>query len=253
MDEREGGDPATDYPVTTEVSERVRSILAEAEAAATAIRREAEEQSRSSVRAARDEASRILAEARRQADDLVEERVRRISELSGSLAAGAESLVGRFDQAQNVQRQFDELVEALGEASGALLDEVAGEPASTEPEAAAERRFARPPAPVAEPAAAPAAAPEHAPAPPAPAPNGGSTPRPSNGHGQNGGDEYLAARLVAFQMALAGGSRGEVDGHLRRAFELDPPDWLLDDVFGAGSASDARVSWAEPAGRPAGA
>ena len=249
MDEREGGDPATDYPVTTEVSERVRSILAEAEAAATAIRREAEEQSRSSVRAARDEASRILADARRQADDLVEERVRRISELSGSLAAGAESLVGRFDHAQNVQRQFDELVEALGEASGALLDEVADEPASSEPAAAAERRFARAPAPVAEPAAAP----EHAPARPAPAANGSSTPRPSNGHGQNGGDEYLAARLVAFQMALAGGSRGEVDGHLRRAFELDPPDWLLDDVFGAGSASDARVSWAEPAGRPAGA
>jgi hypothetical protein len=58
-------------------------------------------------------------------------------------------------------------------------------------------------------------------------------------------DQALGARLVALQMAVAGGNRGEVESHLRRAFELDDPRDILDDIFGSGTDSDKRVVWPE--------
>jgi hypothetical protein len=59
------------------------------------------------------------------------------------------------------------------------------------------------------------------------------------------GDQALGARLVALQMAVAGGNRGEVEAHLRRAFELDQPGTILDDIFGSGTGADKRVAWPE--------
>jgi hypothetical protein len=56
-------------------------------------------------------------------------------------------------------------------------------------------------------------------------------------------DESLGARLVALQMAVAGGNRGEVEAHLRRAFQLTNPDGILDDVFGRGTNASKRVIW----------
>lgn len=49
-------------------------------------------------------------------------------------------------------------------------------------------------------------------------------------------DEQLSARLVALQMAVAGGKRDEVESHLKRTFDLGDVDQILDDVFGAGDA-----------------
>jgi F0F1-type ATP synthase membrane subunit b/b' len=49
------------------------------------------------------------------------------------------------------------------------------------------------------------------------------------------GDDMLAARLVALQMAVAGSARDEVEAHLRKTFELDEPGAILNDVFGAES------------------
>src|SRR5438270_675719 len=49
------------------------------------------------------------------------------------------------------------------------------------------------------------------------------------------GDEMLAARLVALQMAVAGSARGEVEEQLRKTFALDDPAEILNDVFGAES------------------
>jgi hypothetical protein len=46
-------------------------------------------------------------------------------------------------------------------------------------------------------------------------------------------------------MAVAGGNRGEVEAHLRRAFELADPGDILDDIFGSGTDSDKRVVWPE--------
>jgi hypothetical protein len=49
------------------------------------------------------------------------------------------------------------------------------------------------------------------------------------------GDDMLAARLVALQMAVAGSARDEVEAHLRKTFELDEPGSILNDVFGTES------------------
>ena len=46
------------------------------------------------------------------------------------------------------------------------------------------------------------------------------------------GDEMLAARLVALQMAVAGSARGEVEAHLRKTFEIQDASGILNDVFG---------------------
>ncbi|MFL5909386.1 MAG: hypothetical protein ACJ768_02285, partial [Gaiellaceae bacterium] len=56
-------------------------------------------------------------------------------------------------------------------------------------------------------------------------------------------DELLGARLVALQMAVAGGNRGEVEAHLVRAFDLPNPQSILDDVFGRGTDASKRVVW----------
>src|SRR5919202_2713263 len=117
------GDFGGDYPITSEVSQHVRSILSEAEAAATAIRHEAEQWSQRRRRAADEEAREVLAAARRDADALVEERARRISELSDSLWRRAEGLVGRFEQAAELRRQLGALLEALGQTAEQLAAE----------------------------------------------------------------------------------------------------------------------------------
>jgi F0F1-type ATP synthase membrane subunit b/b' len=49
------------------------------------------------------------------------------------------------------------------------------------------------------------------------------------------GDDMLAARLVALQMAVAGSARVEVEEHLRKTFALEEPGSILNDVFGAES------------------
>src|SRR5947208_2327480 len=56
-------------------------------------------------------------------------------------------------------------------------------------------------------------------------------------------DQLLGARLVALQMAVAGGNRGEVEAHLVRAFDLPNPQSILDDVFGRGTDASKRVVW----------
>src|SRR5205823_4448256 len=61
-------------------------------------------------------------------------------------------------------------------------------------------------------------------------------------------DEQLSARLVALQMAVAGGARGEVEVHLQRTFDLEDLTSILDDVFGQGTDADKRVAWPRPAG-----
>jgi hypothetical protein len=49
------------------------------------------------------------------------------------------------------------------------------------------------------------------------------------------GDDMLAARLVALQMAVAGSARVEVEAHLRKTFALEEPGAILNDVFGTES------------------
>jgi hypothetical protein len=264
------GDFDIDYPITAEVSQRIRAILSEAEAAANAIRHSAEQQSQRRRRAAEEEARELLAIARREADALIEERIQRISELSDSLWKRAEGLVGRFEQAEEMRHQLGELTDALARTAAALARE-AGHDDDTarrapEPEAAV-RPVAEPepePEPVVEPEPEPEPVLDAEPvddveivdAEP-PAPNDvdliaerrqrrqrREAPRETD---DADGDQHLAARLVALQMAVAGGNRSEVEGHLRRAFDLDSPRTILDDIFGEGTGPDSRVAWPEPA------
>jgi hypothetical protein len=56
---------------------------------------------------------------------------------------------------------------------------------------------------------------------------------------------HLKARLVAIEMAVAGASRGDVAERLGREFFGEDAAAILDDVFGSGSVSGARMPWAE--------
>ena len=262
------GDFDIDYPVTAEVSQRVRSILSEAEAAANAIRHDAEQQSQRRRRAAEEEARELLAIARREADALVEERIQRIADLSDELWKRAEGLVGRFEQAEEMRHQLGELTDALARTAAALAREARDEDPAPR---AAEREA--PVRPVAEPEPATAPAPEPVldaeevddvadvevveAEPEVPAPNDVELMAERRQRRQqrdvardtddSDGDQHLAARLVALQMAVAGGNRAEVEGHLRRALDLDSPEAILDDIFGEGTGPDSRVAWPEPA------
>jgi pilus assembly protein FimV len=59
--------------------------------------------------------------------------------------------------------------------------------------------------------------------------------QPATGQRGFDGDDMLAARLVALQMAVAGSARDEVEAHLRKTFSLDEPGAILNDVFGTES------------------
>ena len=83
---------------------------------------------------------------------------------------------------------------------------------------------------------------EEATAEPGVVPLGGVEQAPAEG-ARRDADQQLGARLVALQMAVAGGNRGEVEVHLRRTFELADPSSILDDVFGQGTDSEKRVAW----------
>jgi hypothetical protein len=54
-----------------------------------------------------------------------------------------------------------------------------------------------------------------------------------------GDARFDGARLVALQMAVAGSTREEVHAELQRAFRLNDPSSILDDVFGARRAGAA--------------
>jgi hypothetical protein len=328
--------------VAAEVSERVRSLLADAEATAVALRHQGEQEAQARRRDAETEALKIIEDARREAERFLAERVARVSQLSDEILARGQSVVERLDAADEVRSQIADLVLALGETAARLANEVRSMPGPRAPEFGREpvrREWAEP-----EPAEAPAAAeprssepepdtadadePLRAPTPlrpqpvaepepeqPAPAAEAdveepaaeepgaaepdeaGAADEPADptaeeaeliaqvkaaererGEGDeaeasdtssedgNGGgvatevveiratevvsagagpDQALGARLVALQMAVAGGNRGEVEAHLRRAFDLDEPGAILDDIFGTGTMPDKRVAWPE--------
>jgi hypothetical protein len=298
VDEHDQASTRGDSPeLATEVGERVRTIIAAAEAAANAVRHEAEQEAAVRRRVAEEEAGRIIEDAKADADAYLAERIRRISELSDTLVERAEQIVSRLDRAEEVRQQLQTLADALGESAEKLASEVRigappptvrspstppgevppappaqpaadetavlppDEPAGVEapppdpaavvpePAAPAEPPFvepAEPEGPAAE-AAEPTdfveaePPPVEEPAPPAPEPDveaGAET-----AYARREADQQLGARLVALQMAVAGGNRGEVEVHLRRTFDLEDPSSILDDVFGQGTDADKRVAW----------
>jgi hypothetical protein len=296
MNDGDDTDLSAEESISDEISERVRSVLAAAESAATAIRHEAEQQAQIKSRAAEAERARFLADAKAEAEALLEERMKRISELSDSLIEGAEAILMRIDGAQEVKRQLETMVHALAHAA----EELAAESEKSRPDPPRPRPVAVDDSPpprmraVPEPEVTEAEAPapaddgpaeptdlkpvEVVPEPPAPAPppppepavleedeevevvdavevveeepdrpspverlrkasrteNGGKEEAPAEQRGFDG-DDMLAARLVALQMAVAGSARVEVEAHLRKTFSLEEPGAILNDVFGAES------------------
>jgi hypothetical protein len=234
--------------ISGEVGERVRGIISAAESAAEVIRNEAEQEIAARRRLAEGERQRYLDAARHEADELLRRRIRRMSELSEALIEGAERLLARIEGAHDLRHQLDRTVAALAEAAERLASETRGGVPST----AAEPAPAAAPGPVPVSEAQPQPEPEPEPEPqaepviadvevaepdephlrPAPEPveataNGGG--RPSD---DADGDDVLAARLVALQMAVAGSPRGEVEEHLRSNFAVEDTTSILNDVFG---------------------
>ncbi len=258
--------PGAEHELASEVADRVRSVIAAAEGAANAVRHEAEQGAQVRRRIAEEEATRIVEDAKRDAEAYLEERRRRISELSDTVVERAEKIVARLDRADEVRKQLQGLADALGETAEELAVELRQQPepqaAVSEPAPAAEAApVTEPPPP--PPADAPVGVDEAVPAPPAaaeppPPPEAESevvelaeatgapapeTAPPPPAEERREPDDQLSARLVALQMAVAGGNRGDVEGHLRQTFGIDDPSSILDDVFGPGSDSDKRVAW----------
>ena len=250
------------HSVSTEVAERVRALLAAAEEAAGALRHEAEQDAQMRRRAVDEEARRTLEEARRDADVFLQQRQRRIAELSDTIIERAEQILARLDRAEDVRRQLQDLVDALGRTAQELSVDAAGAvprsaaappvPSPRQPEPVAEKPPLVETEPVPEPELAEAAeAFDEGDA--EPVPEVVELPRteaaqpeaPSHRERELDHDEDLGARLVALQMAVAGANRGEVEAHLTVNFQLADAGRILDDVFGRGSGPDKRVSWPE--------
>jgi F0F1-type ATP synthase membrane subunit b/b' len=299
MSDHEDTDLSPEESISDEISERVRSVLAAAESAATAIRHEAEQQVQSKRRAAEAERQRYLEDAKAEAEALLEERMKRISELSDSLIEGAEAILMRIEGAQEVKRQLEAMVHALADAAEELAHESERGRATARPRPVVvddepePRMRAVPdpkvvePEPEAEPDVTeveragdegPAVTSDLKPVEVVPEVDEGDEevevvdavevvdepdPKPespsamqrlrksASSRGDNGdakeaekpaaesrgfdGDDMLAARLVALQMAVAGSARVEVEAHLRKTFSLDEPGAILNDVFGTES------------------
>jgi hypothetical protein len=63
---------------------------------------------------------------------------------------------------------------------------------------------------------------------------------------------WVEAGQAAIQMAAAGNTRAQVEAHLRGFLNVADPTPLLDQVFGAATAGEARVPWAIAPSSPAG-
>jgi vacuolar-type H+-ATPase subunit H len=226
-----------------DASQRVHSIVAAAESEAAGLLRDAEREADLIRREAQAESERILDDARVRADDLITERMQRISELSDGIVEQTELLFDRFDSADQVRRQLDGLLRSLGDAADAVSREASTRRPTARPapaRSASHHETSRPPARRAEP---PPPQRYREPAPVTPAPPRrpdplDRAPEPSPGtNGQTVEDptdaRFDGARLVALQMAVAGSSREEVAAELQRAFRIQDPSSILDDVFGA--------------------
>src|SRR5690242_8266585 len=137
MSEREGPTwPAEGKAVAAEISERIRSILADAEAAADAMRHEAEQDAHARRRAAETEALRIVEDARREAERFLAERIKRVSEMSDEILGRGQSVIERLDEAEQARSELATLVNSLGETAARLANEVRAMPGPKPPEIA---------------------------------------------------------------------------------------------------------------------
>jgi hypothetical protein len=223
--------------VSGELSERVRALVAAAEAMAAAVRSDADSYAESRRREADAEAEQRLREAGEQADALLAERLSRIAALSDRILERGAAVLDRLDEADQARAALESLVRDMRETSERMTRELGEQqatghgPRATGPASelptlvpladdeeehpmADEVRPLRPPGDrVRESRPLRPVAPAHVPV-----------------------DEEREirlddARLVALQMAVAGRTRDEVGAHLKAAFDVGDPDPILDHVF----------------------
>ena len=249
MESESGGEMAGMAP---DLARRMSSML-------DAVEREADRL----MEEARVQAEQQVELARRQADGLVAERQRRISELSDELIERTESLLERLDETAPIRDSFNHLLQSLSHAADRLAFEIESDDGgrrAAPATAAPAPEPPPPPPPRAEPESPPRSVeeptrvrhlrPSLEPSgvrPPAPAAEGEAA--AAGGWGwatPPGQDPQLVqrARQAAIQMAAAGTTRSQVASYLRGSLGIDEPDPLLDEIFGAGTADDARVPWA---------
>ncbi|HKJ35189.1 MAG TPA: hypothetical protein VKA36_01360 [Solirubrobacterales bacterium] len=261
--------------IAPEVSRRVSSILDAVEGEAGRLREDAREEARRYLDYSRRRADALVAERQRRISELSDDIVFKAEAVVGRLEdaapvrEGFENLVRALgDAAERLSRET-ERTRPQWEPSAfhdeAAADPVAAGPAQQQPPAPPPPPGpARPPSPPAvaqTPATVPspdrsrspgppgeqphpARSPQRAstPAagqPPLPPPPGAQAP-PMRPTGEGAVDD---AKLVAIQMAASGRTRQEVREHLHSAMAVTDTRQLLDEVFGAGSAEDARVPW----------
>jgi hypothetical protein len=237
----------------TQVGERLRSLIEDAEAAAAAIRKEADEESQRRLEEASEEARKLREEAEREAGDVrssaaheakaardaAQEDARRLRDEAESEARreledsrrraeeAAAERIRRVEQlADSVQSRAEGVLSQLQRAEEVrqTLDALVGEMRE------AARRLA-----------------EDDPA-------GGGADKSSASlrllereqgepevrrlqEAEPEEDEAMAAaRLVALQLAVEGRPRSEVEGHLRQHFEVEDPGPVLDEVFNSAAS-----------------
>jgi hypothetical protein len=257
-----GGDFAALAP---DLTARIGTIL-------EAVQREADRM----LDEARGEAQRQVDVGKRQADGLLADRQRRIAQLSDTLIERTEGVVAQIEETALVRESFGRLLRALAEAADRVTAEITAAPMP--PPAPPEPAVASDPFGAPEPAVPPpfTQAPTPPPPPPTPLPRVPEPPpdspaeaAPANATpaGASSGEPateappapappsgdraWIEARQAAIQMAAAGNTRAQVEAHLRGFLNVSDPSALLDQVFGAATAGEARVPWAIAPAAPA--
>lgn len=259
---RNGPESVERGTIADDVARRVHSVVSMAEQLADCVRRDAERRRLETDH----EAERRLAAAREEADQIVADQAARLSVLSQELAVRADAVFAEIEAAEAARDRLRRSLTLLGQTNVALgrlageetedsagkapLDSPRGpadahegqdppqsppsadDPSAGVPEARLEPRQSPP-----EAGTAPAETSEGRSAPPG---NGGGprmTPRANSPPDRS--DSLEAARLVAFQMAIAGSTRAEVAGHLSRTFGVSDPQSILDEAFGSAERPEA--------------
>jgi vacuolar-type H+-ATPase subunit H len=203
-DNDESAETPSPGPLAQSAAERLAVIIDAVERAAAGVIDDAEA-----------EAKRHLEEARQRADRVAAERIRSITELTDGL----------IEQAEEVKRQAERLIDAFDDAN-AGLEPVRGEDPSAAPGVASDLP--------ADPKNGGAAAPPDA---------GGDQPRPQlarlkpvaapkSNPSRPQPPRSVGTRLLVTQMAISGSSRMEIEARLRNELGVQDTTQVVDAILG---------------------
>lgn len=235
MDEPHEVTAGLDDSLASEVGDRVRKIVDDAERDAIAARAEADDEVRVRQAEARAEAERLRDEAVREAQLAGAERVRQLRDLQHLIEGRAKELAALEDDPESVMAGVDAFLDAL-DARAALVAREAGAPAAEEPLVHPEPEPEVEQEPDLEAELETEAETESELAPVASnGTDGAAVVAPAVPHPVLPGSEtelLEEARLGALRMAVAGAEREELEPVLRQIFRPDDAVAVLDDVYG---------------------